>query len=189
MASVYTAPEDIVNAALVRIGHPKRIGSLFEGSDQAKAALDIYGQTRDELLRLEDYDFSEKISAAVLSGNNAPAPWLYQYIYPTDCVRIRDMYGSAYLADTNDPLPNLYSRAIDIVNGTQTDVVNANISPATLVYTEQVTNPQLWDSGFTEALIASLARRLAMLLADINAAKGEGGDEKAMVQATGDIVG
>ena len=48
MASVLRNPADVVNAALDRVGYKKNVGSLYDGSEQAAAALAIYGQTRDD---------------------------------------------------------------------------------------------------------------------------------------------
>jgi hypothetical protein len=188
VANVLVHPEDFVNAALGRIGYKLRIGSFFDGSEASKLALDIYGQTRDQLLRLKDYDFAQKIAAAVVAPGAVPTPiWQFQYLYPTDCVRLRDMYAPGY--DTNDPLPNRWTRDTALIGGVMTEIIFANISPAMLVYTEQVTDPSLWDEGFGETMIASLARRLAPALASLDVAKLEAQDEATMIQATGDIVG
>jgi hypothetical protein len=188
MPNVLTTAEDFCNAALGRIGYKLRIGSLQDGSEASKLCLDIYGQTRDQLLRLKDYDFAQKIAPAVLAPGAVPTPiWQFQYLYPTDCVRLRDMYSPTY--DTNDPLPNLWTRDTAVIGGVMIEIILANISPAVLVYTEQVVEPSLWDEGFGETMIASLARRLSVSLADLNVAKLEAQDEATMIQATGDIVG
>ena len=60
MASIITNPADLVNLAMIKLGRNERVGSLYEGSKWAKAALSIYGQTRDALLRAGDYGFAER---------------------------------------------------------------------------------------------------------------------------------
>ena len=72
MSLVLTAPEDLINNALARIGYKLRIGSIYEGSAAAKKALDVYGQARDGLLRQNDWGFAERNIAMTLL-KSAPA--------------------------------------------------------------------------------------------------------------------
>jgi hypothetical protein len=172
--STVTSPEDVVNLALARIGYKMRVVNLFEGSPQANAALDIYAQTRDAVLREGDYGFAEKIAAAALSGNGAPAPWSYEYSYPSDALKVRDIFDAAYLADKNNPIPLRWT-----VGGIATGkVIWTNVAGATLVYTQQVTDPAKWEPLFVEALAAALGRRLTAILVSADAVKAEAGDEK-----------
>ena len=106
MTSVST-PEDVCNIALAQIGHAERIGSLYEGSRASEVALTIYGQTRDDLLRKQDWGFAEVTASLTLlktappggygpwqvwaPATNPPPPWLYEYAYPSDCLMIRSL--------------------------------------------------------------------------------------------------
>lgn len=157
MPASVTSPADVVNLALRRLGRSDRVGNLYDGSAAAKAALDIYAQTRDALLRQSDWGFAEKIAAAVPSGTAAPAPWSVEYTYPADCMRLRNLFNAAYLADKNNPLPVLYTVADDPARG---KVIWCNAAAATLVYTAQVTDPARWEPLFVNALAESLARWL-----------------------------
>jgi hypothetical protein len=145
---------------LTRIGYTLRVVNMFEGSDQANAALNIFSQTRDEVLRKGNYGFSEKIAAAALSGNAAPAPWSFEYSYPSDCLRVRSMFNATYLADKNNPVRALYSIGDGAVKAIWT-----NIATPTLVYTARVTDPARWDALFIDALVAELALGLSLALA------------------------
>lgn len=189
MANVLTSPEDAINAALVRIGYKLRIGWIGEGSEAAKVALDIYGQTRDALLRSFDWEFARKSAAAVSVAGAVPPPWNFMYLYPTDCIRVREVFGSAYLANTNDPLPINWARDTTFIASVETEIVLTNISPATLVYTQQVTIPSLWDEGFGESFIDSLGTLLAPRLADLNAAKLMSELTKAQIAASAELDG
>jgi hypothetical protein len=184
MATVITSPADVVNLALSKIGIKDRIGNIYEGSAAAKAALDIYSQTRDEMLRSSDWGFAEKIAAGVLTGNAAPFPWTFEYAYPTDCVKVRNLFGATYIADTNDPRPTLWT-----VGGiAAAKVIWAKIATCTLVYTKQVTDPSLWEPLFVEAFADALGKRIAPVLATADAAKMVGEQEKAdAAQAMGTI--
>lgn len=170
------SPEDVVNAALGRIGYRLRVGNLLEGSLASKTALDIYGQTRDTLLRSKDWGFSEKIVSAVASGGTPPAPWTQEYTYPTDCLRLRYMYNATYLTNTNNPLPVLFKVGWDATQSAK--VIWANATAVTLVYSAQITPPNQWEPLFAETLIAMLAKRLSPILASPDVEKFEIQDEK-----------
>lgn len=187
--SALRSPEDCVNDALSRLGSKRRVGSLFEGSDTAKIALDVYAQTRDETLRENDWDFAQAIAAAAVSGIGAPQPWAYSYQYPTDCLRVRSVFGADYIADKNNPLPNNWINSSAVISGNQVQVVLSNLAAASLVYTKRVTDPTAWEPLFTEAFCAALARRMAPGVAGLDAAKMEGADEQGETALAESVMG
>jgi hypothetical protein len=146
--------EDILNQALGRIGNETPIGYIWEGSKASRRGLEIYGQTRDALLRGKDWTFAKRLSAGVPAA--APQPWPYAYAYPGDCLRIRNVM--APLPSQLDPRPAQFS----LYNGGAGRVVLASISPAVLVYTAQITDMTAWEPLFTEALVEALAQRLTV---------------------------
>lgn len=159
MAASVNSPEDVINLSLARIGFKMRVTNIFNGTPAAVKSLDIYAQTRDAVLRMNDWDFAEKITAAVVSGQSAPLPWSIEYTYPTDCIKLRAMFNSVYLADKNNPLPVLYTRGNHSPAG---DVIWTNTAAATLVYTAQITDPAQWEPLFVETMAAELGRRLVV---------------------------
>jgi hypothetical protein len=177
MASSVSSPEDIINLALVRIGYKTRVGSIWDGSMAAKKALDAYAQTRDAVLREGDWQFAEQIIVAALTGNAAPFPWGYEYVYPANCIKVRNIFSATYASDTNNPTPTLWTVAD---NSASEKVVWSNAAGATLVYTAQVTNPANWEPGFVEALVSALGRRLAAVLINPDVAQAAAQDESAM---------
>lgn len=165
MSAVISTPTDVVNLALAAIGFSGRIGNLYDGSAAAKKALDLYAQTRDEVLRSFDWGFAEKFATAGLTGQPPPAPWTVEYAYPADCLRLRNLFNTVYLADQNDPLPNLYTIGN---NGLGAKVIWAKTTgAAALVYTSQITDPTKWEPLFVETLVAALGKRLGPALKDI----------------------
>lgn len=159
------AVEDIINQALRRIGYPTPIGFIFEGSRASRIAVEIYSQTRDNLLRAKDYPFARRDVALVLNGQTAPAPWLYEYTYPADCLRIRQVMPSPpgnY--PILDPQAILFTDYNDQRLNPAAKAILTTISPAKLVYTGQVTDGATWDANFTESLVEGLGRRLAVAL-------------------------
>lgn len=186
------APEDLVNDALVRTGIRWRVGSLYDGSPPAKCALDIYSQTRDELLRSEDWGFAERdLSLLVLKtappGGYFPPttwnstypipPWRYEYAYPVDCLKVRAIRPQPLIIPEPDPRPHVWRLANDASLLPPAQVILTDVVQAILVYTGQVTNPLLWEPLFVETLIAALSRRLAPALATLDLEKLEGADE------------
>lgn len=179
-----TAPEDIINNALGRIGYKLRIGSIYEGSAAANKALDLYGQARDQLLRDDSYNwqFAERNvtltllkSAPALAGGgygyipptvwnpavNPPLPYLFEYAYPSDCIKIRSLKPTPFLLPEMDPRPVIYKDFNDNSFNPPQKAIACNVPGALLTYTGQVTDPSTWDSGFTEALCEELAKVLA----------------------------
>lgn len=192
-ATVLTSPEDVCNAALARIGYKLRIGNMLEGSPASKLFLDIYGQTRDELLRANDWGFAEKITTGTITGS-APSPWAYQYTYPSDCLRLKQVFSPTYTSDTNNPKPQLFRIGSAGTGTASFEAIWSQTQTATLVYTSQVTNPSTWEPMFIEALIEALARRAAPGLAKLDqaglaAAQGEAQVEAAAEKAAMDVDG
>ena len=83
MAYAVSSPADVVNLSLVRIGYKERVSWLYDGSNAARAALDIYGQTRDALLRDGDWPFAMRSAVGVLlkqapDAYVPPTAWVYR---------------------------------------------------------------------------------------------------------------
>ncbi len=203
MTAVFTTPEDLVNDALVRIGwRGPRVGSLYDGSEPAKVALDLYGQTRDQLLRNGNWSFAQR-DASLAATKTAPAggyvtapwtnayppvPWQYQYDYPGDCLKIRSIKKPPLFIPEWEPKNVNY----DVFNdNSDTDAVVkaiiADVGPTILiVYTGQVVDPTNWEASFCETFSAELARRMAPRLANLQTAQLAGADEAiTMAAATG----
>lgn len=185
-------PEDVVNLALVRMGRKDRINSLVDGTRLSTIFLDIYAQTRDELLHLNDWGFAERDRSLVLlkqapvdgyvppvswSSIYPPIPWTHQYEYPTDCIKVRSLKQAPLLMPDFDPQPFLFKIANDSTYTPTKKVILCYVQDAIMVYTAQVTDPLVWEPAFVEALAASLARRAAPALAPPSVAKAEMQDE------------
>jgi hypothetical protein len=156
-----TSVEQICNQALRRVGNETPIGSIYEGSRASRIALDLYGATRDELLKSQDWDFAERLVTLTASSVSAPAGWPYVYTYPADCLKVRYVQPSTIPSPNLDPVATLFTDLNVNASGTQTRVIVANISPAVLCYTGQITDMTTWDAGFNEALVEELGRRFA----------------------------
>jgi hypothetical protein len=193
MASSVTSPEDVINLALVRIGYKTRMGSIWEGSMAAKKALDIYSQTRDEMLRAFDWSFAERNVGMTLikqapaggyfppnmwSSAYPPVPWLFEIQYPSDCLKVRAVKNVPVFVPDFDPQPYQFSVDNDNALAEPSKVILCNVYPGLVVYTGQITDPLDWEPDFTEALAASLGRRLAPVLVGLQAAQLAAQDEQ-----------
>lgn len=177
---------DIMNQALRAGGIPKRIEDYYEGSDAARVALELYQQARDELLDAKDWSFNRRTAPlTVLKGPPPPGgysyaiPWsniypapgfLYECLYPADCLDLRAIIQQPGLMPDTDPLPALWRVDNDptpnVVNGVATGpeakVIYCNITTPLAVYRSKVTDPRIFDAGFTAALVALLGKRFAV---------------------------
>lgn len=176
---------DILNQGLRAGGVSLRISDIYEGSEAAKVALEIYGQARDELIVAKEWSFSRRTVALTKlkgppppGGYNPTQPWnttypnppfLYSYGYPADCLDLRSIIQAPYLLPDLDPVPAVFRVDNDalpnVANGTASGppakVILCNLPNAVAVYRAQVTDPDEWDPGFTSALVASLGRKFA----------------------------
>lgn len=187
------SPADAVNAALVRIGHQLRIGTLYDGSMAAKRALDIYAQTRDQMLRDGDWHFAERdttltlLKAAPAAGYIPPTvwslalypplPWQYEYQWPSDCLKVRAVKPTPLFLPNFDPKPHSFATPNDNSYIPAIKVICCNVASAILTYTGQITDPTTWEPSFAEVFIAALARRLVPALADPRLLQTEAQDE------------
>ena len=173
MTSSIQSPADALNAALTALGSMDRIGNLYDGSLVSKKALDIYGQTRDALMIDGDWEFLERNTAGTLlktapsaylvpwTSTYPPLPWMYEYSYPSDALKIRSVKPTSVFVPNFDPQPWPYSVDNDSSFTPPQRVILTNVPNAIIVYTGRVTDPTTWDADFTEEFILTLAKKLA----------------------------
>lgn len=173
-----STPEDLVNQALDAIGYPKHIGDMYEGSPASRCALEIYNDTRKQLLQEGDWPFCLAEQNLSLNGQTAPSPWLYEYAYPGGCVRVRYVKPPPYTggARSNDPQPILFRTWSDRRPNPAVQAILCDVASAVLVFNSDVFDPTQWEVGFTKAFIAALAEKLSFMLSrDANVVKARVG--------------
>ncbi len=158
MAASVNSPEDVLNLALVMLGHPHRIGSILDGSEAARKSLDIYAETRDEVLRAKDWPFALKqATGATAAPVVTIVGWPRTLSYPADCLRVRYVSPSTVPSPNYDPQPVLWAL---YTSGTAKVIAVDRSSAVTIDYVAQVTNPALWEPLFVNALAQALAAKL-----------------------------
>ena len=165
-----TAPVDIVNQAIQLMGanEPSVTGTLpsFDQSKAGQAAAALYTPCVQTVGRQFGWDFARSAVLLSLSGNPAPAPFAYEYLYPAG-VQLWQIVPSV-IVDRNNPLPVNWSVGNTIVGAgqaaTQKKVVWTNLAAA-LAYYNDAPNENTWDPLFREAVVRLLASEMAMALA------------------------
>lgn len=197
MATILTSiqtPADVANNALTRLGFKLRVGSLLDGSDHARDILDVYGQTRDQLLTDFDYDFAQRTMALTLLKSapptgytvlnpwnpvtNPPLGWRFEYAYPDSALKVRNLKARTAHAVNPDPRPHNFTEYNDNNYSPPQRTILSNLTGAICVYTGRITDPTTWDVKFAEALCAALARRIGPSLVSLDATKMEAMDEQ-----------
>jgi len=190
-----TSVVDICNRALQKIGAQASVSSInpSDGSTEANACSILYTSTVQALSRSAHWNFARKqialtqLKAAVINGvvstNPPPIPWLYEYAYPSDCLKARFIIPNISVGDGQPVIPfttgmvavPLWQNtpSVPFVVGTDVDAQNntircifSNSPQAVLVYTADYTQlPDLWDPSFSIAADAYLGAWLVNSLA------------------------
>jgi hypothetical protein len=156
-----TSEVSICNMALFRIGHTQRIDALTEASVPAELCKELYPICRDRLLECFPWTFAKK-RVVLASVGDEPTNWLFQYQYPSDCLKVRGIV----IAGERMPTPS-EKVPFEVMQNT----VNEGLSICTdcelaeIVYTAQTTNTRLFTPGFVDALAWCLASELVSPLA------------------------
>lgn len=110
-----------------------------------------------------------------------PTPWLYSYQVPSDLLMARYIVPSLPSSGSNPISPAMtpsatwmplsqwgqipFEVAYDTdSSGNPIQIILTNQTQAQMVYTVNQSNPQVWDSDFTAAMVASLAAYLVPAL-------------------------
>lgn len=155
-----TSVEQIVNAALDRAGFAEYIGNIYEGTKQARVALNLFGETRDALLRQKDWPFALAQTAGIVAVPTM-AGWAFSWTYPAGCLRVRSVEPSPLPAPDYDPRPVLFT----IYNPLGTaKLILTQITPISINFTARVIDLTTWDPLFVDAMIDALAQRFTASL-------------------------
>lgn len=186
-----TSEVDICNRALSAIGTRTTISSIqpSDGSNEANACALLYYPTRDALLRAVHWDFARaqtnlsQLKSATDTNSTCPVPWQYEYAYPSTGLKMRYILPLMQTNSTGGvPLttgPTMPVQGFGLgmgpvrffvgtdfdVNGNDATIILTNQPQAIAIYTKQITNPNLFDAQFQEALVAALAAHLVPALA------------------------
>lgn len=150
----------ICNLALSNIGNSRSINSLEEASKEADVCSLHYEQCRDSVLADFDWNFATKRVALADTGA-PPADWQYAYRYPTDCVRITEiMLPGVRNPTAAQRIP--YEVGVDAAGTGK--LIYTDQQDALLKYVMRITDVNMFDAIFIEALAWRLAAAINMTL-------------------------
>jgi hypothetical protein len=159
----------ICNMALAKI-RGRNIQSIDGVSREAKECKKIFDEVRDAVLRAHDWGFASKTQDLALTTDTFTG-WEYVYQYPSDCLAAREILkdnyvntGTSYDIDT-DRNRNIPFKPIQFKKATNENknrvYILTNKEDAELRYTARITDTNLFDANFVEALAFKLASELA----------------------------
>ena len=159
--------QDVANEALVDVGWNKvqvtGFAPTFDNTTVGLILQRIYQPCVAAVLRQYPWECGKQIGLALtLSGNVAPTPFAYEYLYPPPCVQFLQLMPSAII-DPNDPLPQFWNIGNSQVASVMTKVIWTNVANARGAYTIYPTEA-IWDAGLREAVVKRLGRDLAFAL-------------------------
>lgn len=151
---------EICNVALSRLGNSRTINSLTEQSKEAGVCSLHYEPARDAVLSDFDWNFARKRVALADTGTNPP-DWQFAYAYPTDCVRIISIMVPGM---RNPPARCRVQYEVGSDNAGTGKLIYTDQDDAWLMYTGLVTDPNMYDAIFRDALAWRMAAEMAMSL-------------------------
>lgn len=184
------------NLALLSVGARASVSSITpsDGSTAADACSTLFSFVFEQLARTAKWGcLNKQISLTLIQaaqgtpenpdGTTLPIPqqpWLYAYLYPSDCLLMREVFppvitsGSAVnqtsLANSVTPcfpgtyqIPYATGYSVDATNN-PLEVVLTNQESAVANYIVNQQDPASWDSLFTSAFVASLGAYLVPAL-------------------------
>lgn len=146
-------PTDVANQALDAAAVEFTLGDLEEGTRSAQVTLRAYGECLRQLLRGAPWDFARRESPLVLVadatgqtpnvGTMVPSGFVYAYLYPTDCARVRYIPWCPFQSP-GAPAANIQpssSSAPIVTNLGQSPNLGQRIVPARYLITNDVNYP------------------------------------------------
>lgn len=157
----------IANRALYKLGAAP-ISSFSDGNNRSEACNDNYYDVRNALLRAHPWSFA--IAQVSLAADNVPPAWgrVNAFALPADFLRMLR------------PFPEVNLLTLDwVIQGKK--IYTNDQSPLYLRYIQLVTDPNIFDPLFREALACSLAVELCETITQSNTKKAGLFQERANI--------
>jgi len=166
---------EICNLAISHGGAGHTIQALTESSVEARQCNLLYDKARRATLRSHPWNFATKrVTLALLTDTYTG--WTYAYSYPTDCLNVIEILNplaaiySDYSLTATDRVRNRYATRNKVEykvisnDDKNARVVLCNLEDAEMEYTADITDVNMFDPLFVEALAWRLAADLSMPL-------------------------
>ena len=163
-------------------------GGQPDGSNESNVLSLLYDPVRQGVLRAAYWNFARKqasltqLKSAQDTNTTCPQPWQYEYAFPSDCLRMRYLQplllntgttnanvipSGSYMAPpwpVNQAIQFLVANDVPYSATAPIRVILTNVPNAIAVYTNDITDPNMFDSNFLDAFVYVLASRLALNL-------------------------
>lgn len=151
-----TSQVEIFNIALSSIGVSETVASLEERSKARVTCTRFWEIARDTVLADFPWPFATRYQALADLGS-PPRNWLYQYQYPTDCLR------ALYLTVPGMRIPPLSLQPnFETAYGDAGQVILSDTPEAELAYVVRVADEGRFPPLFVQLLALKLASLIAM---------------------------
>lgn len=148
----------IINRALTEIAARQPITTLTGA--EGVAAAQLYQPAVEFLLRQQAPEFARATITLSVGAGTAPIGWAQQYLYPVDCMEVRQIVPVTY--DVFDPQPIRWDVGTATIAAVQTRVIWTNVATARMVYTTNAVTESEWDAMFQEQVVRYLGSMLIM---------------------------
>lgn len=175
--------ETVANQALDLIGYKRHIGNINDGTMAARVLLNTWGESRDEALIMQEWDFARAVPTLSAAGVTAPTPWTFEYLYPGNCIKVLMLKPSTIPAD---PQPVRWQEIYDTRLTFPFRAIVSTTVADTAVITRRVLDPNSWPADFTGVVIQILAKKLASGLAQEERHADSRGRSKSSPRDSGD---
>lgn len=145
----------IFNLALANIGSKAQVDAPDEASNEAYYCNLFWDDARKASLREHKWNFASKYESLADLGTPVTTKWDYMYAFPSGALAIREILPRI----TGQP-QNEYEVALNAAGSAK--VILCDIDDAEVAYTSDVTEPELFDPQFVEALSWKLGSLLAL---------------------------
>lgn len=148
---------DICNLALSYIGQGM-IASIEANNESARQCRLHYDNTRKLLLRQYEWSFARKHEPLALVNTEING-YKYIYLYPEKCLKM------LAILDNHNAFDAFRQKDFEVFNmDNNTKVIASNVELAYIDYVYDITDCDIFDSLFLEALARKLASNLAVPL-------------------------
>ncbi len=153
---------DIFNLALTNINAKAFVQSLTEDSNERKYCSANFNTALGVVLEDHDWSFASAYENLALLKQSTdtvppPVPWIYQYQYPSTCVKAREIVRNS---DNEKPVPF----RPDLNDEGTGKVIHTDKENAKLRFTKRITSPTLLTERAAEAVGWKLATMIAIPL-------------------------
>lgn len=142
----------ICNIAIVRVGHDQ-ILSLDQDNKAARLCKLLYPELRDTMLRAHTWNFAiKRIELALSTETPGDDEFEFAHVVPDDCLKILTVLDN-------------YTHRVE-TNAAGQKVIVSNEETQYLRYVSKVTDPNLMDPLFRQALSLTIAAAIAVPLTE-----------------------